>query len=255
VTLPPIPLPADRRIALRVTPAAARALRRGHPWLFADALIKQSHEGQPGDLAVIFDSKRKFLAIGLYDPTSTIRVRVLQHHKPVIIDQHWIAEKISAAKHIRTNLPENTNAYRLLNGENDGLPGLVIDRYAESLVIKLYTPAWIPYLSLLIPILKDLLNPKRIVLRLSRAMLRNPEFLHHLKDGVLIYGTPIEAPVLFLENGITFEANLIRGQKTGFFLDQHRWFFRLCGPRRSQSSDQCRHKPTGFRYIPEQFCP
>ncbi len=167
MTLPIIPLPADRRIALRVTPAAERALRKGHPWLFANALIKQSHEGQPGDLAVIFDSQRKFLAIGLYDPTSTIRVRVLQHHKPVLIDQLWIADKIAAAIKIRTNLPENTNAYRLINGENDGLPGMVIDRYAEFLVIKLYTPAWIPYLSLLISILKDLLRPNRVILRLS----------------------------------------------------------------------------------------
>ena len=137
INLPPIPKPADRRIALRVTPAAERALRQGHPWLFANALTRQSHEGQPGDLAVIFDHQRKFIAIGLYDPTSIIRVRILQHHKPVTIDQQWLAEKISAAAKIRAGLPENTNAYRLINGENDYLPGLVIDRYAQSLVIKI----------------------------------------------------------------------------------------------------------------------
>ena len=220
INLPPIPNPSDRRIALRVTPAAERALRHGHPWVFANALTRQSQEGQPGDLAVVFDRQRKFIAIGLYDPTSIIRVRILQHHKPVTIDQQWLAEKISVAAKMRAGLPENTNAYRFINGENDCLPGLVIDRYAQSLVIKLYTLAWIPYLAMLIPILRNLLNPIRIVLRLNRDMLHYPEFLHKLKDGALIYGTPVDGPVLFLENGITFEADLKNGQKTGFFLDQ-----------------------------------
>jgi 23S rRNA (cytosine1962-C5)-methyltransferase len=66
------PTPSGKRIALRVTPSAERALRRGHPWLFADAITRQSHEGQPGDLAVIFDRNRNFIAIGLYEPTSSI---------------------------------------------------------------------------------------------------------------------------------------------------------------------------------------
>lgn len=215
-----IPLPAEKRIALRVTQPAARALRKGHPWLFEDAIRKQSHDGQPGDLAVIFDDQRNFLAIGLYDPTSIIRVRVLQHRKPAKINQHWFTRKIENAIKIRAALPTNTNGYRLIHGENDLLPGLVIDRYHKSLVIKLYTSAWIPYLSILVSILQDLLTPKRIILRLARRVARQPQFLHQLEDGSLIYGTPLEGPVLFLENGITFEADLFHGQKTGFFLDQ-----------------------------------
>ena len=83
-------IPTGKRIAVRVTPAAERALQQGHPWLFADAITRQSHQGQPGDLAVIFDRNRNFLAIGLYDPTSVIRVRILQHHQPVLIDQKMI---------------------------------------------------------------------------------------------------------------------------------------------------------------------
>jgi len=218
--LPPIPSPNNRRIALRITATAERSIRQGHPWLYENAITKQSHDGKPGDLAVIFDSQRRFLAIGLYDPTSMIRVRVLHHYKPTIIDRSWFAQKIKAAARIRTALPSNTNGYRLLHGENDGLPGLVIDRYAGSLVMKLYTPAWIPHLSLLISILLELLNPTRIVLRLGRGMQRYPEYLYQLTDGVLLFGTPLDGPVLFLENGIIFEADLIFGQKTGFFLDQ-----------------------------------
>ena len=70
-----IPRPAERRLALHVTPAALAALRGGHPWLFDQAVVGQSGEGQPGDLAVIFDDRRRFAAVGLYDPTSPIRVR------------------------------------------------------------------------------------------------------------------------------------------------------------------------------------
>ena len=203
-----------------MNPSAERALRREHPWLFADSITSQSHAGQPGDLAVIFDSRRQFLAIGLYDPSSPIRVRVLQHHKPVRVDRLFFANKLNIAIQIRAGLPANTNGYRLAHGENDGLPGFVVDRYDQSLVIKLYSPAWIPYLSELVNILQELLAPKRIILRLGRQMMRMPEFLYQLEDGSVIYGTQPKKPVLFIENGITFEADLIHGQKTGFFLDQ-----------------------------------
>jgi 23S rRNA (cytosine1962-C5)-methyltransferase len=220
IHLPSIPPASERRIALRVTGSAEHALRKEHPWLFANAITRQSHEGRPGDLAVIFDNQRKFLAIGLYDPTSPIRVRVLQHRKPSKIDQSWFAAKIAAAIQIREDLPSNTNAYRLVHGENDRLPGIVIDRYAQSLVLKIYTPAWIPYLDNLNHILNDMLRPERIILRLGRGTQRYPQFLYNLDDGTTIYGSHPDEPVLFLENGITFEADLVRGQKTGFFLDQ-----------------------------------
>ena len=220
INLNRIPKPADKRIALRVNPSAERALRRGHPWLFADSITFQSHTGQPGNLAVIFDSKRQFLAIGLFDPSSIIRVRVLHHFKPTQIDRSFFTNKLSSATQIRASLPDNTTGYRLIHGENDGLPGLVVDRYDQSLVMKLYSSAWIPYLSELVGILQDLLTPNRIVLRLGRQLIHAPQYLYQLEDGAVIYGTQPKGPELFLENGITFEADLIHGQKTGFFLDQ-----------------------------------
>jgi 23S rRNA (cytosine1962-C5)-methyltransferase len=147
-------------------------------------------------------------------------VRILQHHKPAEIDQTWFQTKICAAAEIRAALAEDTNGYRLIHGENDGLPGLVLDRYHHSLVMKLYTPGWIPYLPMLIAILNDLLAPERIILRLSRGVRQYPEYLHQLEDGDVILGSLPQGSVLFLENGITFEADLLHGQKTGFFLDQ-----------------------------------
>jgi len=220
VDLSRIPAPAKRRIALRVSPAAERALRQRHPWLFTDSIEHQSHQGQPGDLAVIFDRQRKFLAIGLYDPTSVIRVRILQHGKPAQINQAWFHKKIDSAGQIREALTEGTTGYRLIHGENDGLPGLVVDRYAQSLVIKVYTLAWIHHLSDLLPPLLDLKNPARVILRLGRDAARHLQHLYGLENGSTLIGTPPKEPVLFLENGITFEADLLNGQKTGFFLDQ-----------------------------------
>ena len=219
-TLSQIPVPIDKRIAIRVSAQAERALRQGHPWIFDQAITEQSHAGSPGDLAVIFDNKRRFLAVGLYDPSSSIRVRILQHRRPAIINVDWFQEKVSAAENLRKSLPPETNGYRLVHGENDGLPGLIIDRYAETLVLKLYTPAWIPHLNGLCSALVQIYPNKNIILRLNRSLVKQDEFLFGLKDGMTLAGTTHEDLILFQENSLTFECDPIHGQKTGFFLDQ-----------------------------------
>ncbi len=218
-----IPPPSQRRIALRVTPEAQRALRQGHPWLFDQAIAQQSHAGAPGDLAVVFDDYRRFLAIGLYDPASPLRVRILQHGEPAAIDDAWLAERITAAAARRAALPATgTTGYRLIHGENDGLPGLVVDRYEDTLVLKLYTAAWVPWLSRLLPALAAVQPAGRVVLRLSRELLNRPEHLYGLEEGLLTGAGFDGSPglVQFSENGLRFEADVLRGQKTGFFLDQ-----------------------------------
>ena len=220
-----LPSPAAKRIALRVSAPAERALRQGHPWIFDQAITEQSHEGAPGDLAVIFDNKRRFVAIGLYDPTSSIRVRVLQHRQPATIDAVWFQSKLITANQLRKPLTEQpaefiTNGYRLVHGENDGLPGLVVDRYAETLVIKIYSPAWIPHLREFCSALLQTNPAERLMLRLSRSLKKQSEFLYGLEDGTTLAGLPPAGLILFQENGLTFECDPIHGQKTGFFLDQ-----------------------------------
>lgn len=216
-----LPKPTDRRIALHVSRDAERALRSGHPWLFDNSIERQSHPGKPGDLAVVFDQKRRFLAIGLYDPTSSLRLRVLQEGTPATIDQSWFHTRLTVAAQRRMPLLDgHTTGYRLVHGENDGLPGLVIDRYAQTLVFKLYTPAWIPHLADLLPALLAVQPAQRLVLRLSRSLQKAPEHLYGLTDGMVLVGPPLVGPVLFLEHGLHFEADPIHGQKTGFFLDQ-----------------------------------
>jgi 23S rRNA (cytosine1962-C5)-methyltransferase len=219
--LPELPKPAAKRIALRVAAPAERALRQGHPWVFDQSIMEQSHSGVPGDLAVIFDSKRRFMAIGLYDPTSPIRVRILQKGKPATLDQNWFQDKIKAAATLREPLKkQDTNGYRLVHGENDGLPGLVVDRYAGTMVIKLYTPAWVPHLKEVCSALAGIHPFERSILRLSRSLNKQTKYLHGLTDGMTLSGQTPEDLLLFKENGLTFECDPINGQKTGFFLDQ-----------------------------------
>jgi 23S rRNA (cytosine1962-C5)-methyltransferase len=225
ISLSHLPGPGPKRIALRISAPAERALKQGHPWVFDQAIIEQSHAGSPGDLAVIFDDKRRFLAIGLYDPTSSIRVRILQSRQPAAIDAGWFKTRLAAAASLRAPLREQpeekaTTGYRLVHGENDGLPGLVIDRYADTLVIKLYTPAWIPHLKAVCSALAEINLAERVILRLSRSLMKQIENLWGLSDGLVLAGPPLTGPVLFQENGLVFEADPINGQKTGFFLDQ-----------------------------------
>ena len=221
LSLSDLPSPSTKRIALRVSPPAERALRQGHPWLFEQSITNISHAGAPGDLAVIFDGKRRFQAIGLYDPVSPIRVRILQARKPAIIDADWFRNKLAVAARLREPLDEmNTTGYRLVNGENDGLPGLVVDRYADTLVLKLYTPAWIPHLKDFCDALEQVIPAKHLVLRLNRSTQKQTSLLYGLEDGMSLTLQPPPKLVLFKENGLIFEADPINGQKTGFFLDQ-----------------------------------
>ncbi len=216
-----LPRPAERNIAVHVTPAAERAIRSGHPWLFDQSIRRLSRHGRSGDLAVIFDRKDRFLAVGLYDPDSPIRVRILQQGTPAAISRAWFEQQIATSvTKRRPLLTDQTNGCRLIHGENDGLPGLVLDRYADTCVIKLYTTAWLPHLPNVLTALHDTVKPERLVLRLSRGLQADPDQLHGLSDGLLLWGPPLDGPVLFRENGLTFAVDVVAGQKTGFFLDQ-----------------------------------
>ena len=129
-----LPAPADRRIAVRVTPDALRQVRAGHPWIYASSITSMSHDGSAGDLAVVFDADRRFAAIGLFDPDSPVRIKVLHRGKPVPIDAAWWAARARAAAELRRSLADSaaTTAYRCINGEGDGFPGLVLDRYGDG---------------------------------------------------------------------------------------------------------------------------
>ena len=208
------------RLRVRVTAAAESAVRSGHPWIFAESIRELNREGGIGELAVVYDRRDRFLAIGLFDPESVLRIRVLHTGKPIQIDELWWESRLKAALANRDGiLTKQTTACRLINGESDGWPGLVIDRYERVLVLKLYTAAWFPRMELLKKLIVDWLAPEKVVLRLSRNV--RPSFASAgYSDGAVLLGESIRGPVVFRETGILFEADVLAGQKTGFFLDQ-----------------------------------
>jgi 23S rRNA (cytosine1962-C5)-methyltransferase len=219
--IPELPGPSVRRLAVRLHPGAERAVRAGHPWVYAEGIQRLRHDGKAGDLAVVFDGSDRFLAIGLYDPHSPIRIRVLHQGGPATIDRDWFGARIVDAWSRRAPLlQQDTTGFRVVNGESDGFPGLVVDRYAESAVVKLYSTAWIPHLRDVLTVLLQTVGPERVVLRMSRAVQGVGQDRHGLAEGQVLHGPPPAGPVLFRENGLVFEADLVRGQKTGFFLDQ-----------------------------------
>src|SRR4051812_45172971 len=196
-------------------------VRWGHPWLFADSIVEQNRTGETGELAVIYDRKNNFLAAGFFDPDSIIRVRILHLGKPTTIDPAWWSANLERAVAERLALfDEQTTGFRWINGESDGWPGLVLDRYDSTLVVKLYTAAWLPRLNEITELIGERLRPERIVLRLSRNIQQKAFATWHKKDGEIVQGPALDQPVIFLETGLRFEADVLRGQKTGFFLDQ-----------------------------------
>lgn len=216
-----VPAPNERRLAVHLHPAAERAVRHGHPWVFDQSIRQVSFVGEAGDLAVIFDRKRRFLAIGLYDPASPLRVRVLQAGQSAPIDGDWFARRVAAAIAHRAPLASaQTTGYRLIHGENDGLPGLVVDRYAQTLVLKLYAAGWVRHLRVVIPALLAHFPRARVVLRLSRAVQAQSAALFGLQDGQVLHGQADVGEVVFRENGLLFAADVRQGHKTGFYLDQ-----------------------------------
>ena len=212
---------AATRLRLRITATAESAVRSGHPWVFSDSVHESNRAGQTGELAVIYDRKDRFLAVGLFDPDSPIRVRILHAGKPQTIDRAWWQARLEQSlAHRRDLFDAQTTGYRLIHGESDGWPGLVLDRYDSTLVLKLYTAAWLPRLDDTLALLKENVPGERIVLRLSRNIQAAAETQFQHSDGQVLHGLPPTGPVVFLESGLRFEADVVRGQKTGFFLDQ-----------------------------------
>jgi len=205
-------------IAIKLRPAAEKIVKQGHPWIFSESIDKINKEGKAGDLAVLFDQRNnKVFGIGLYDPDSPIRIKVIHLGGPLKIDEGFFRKKISNAYQVRKPLLEtNTNAYRLIFGENDELPGLIVDIYNNVGVVKAYSAIWLPYLNTLVPILAEISQVDSLILRLSRNLQKVDS---GFKEGDILFGSLDNPSVHFKEYGVNFQADLLLGHKTGFFLD------------------------------------
>lgn len=208
-------------LKIEVSKTLQGKIRKGYPWVFHYQVKNKNISGNAGDIAVIYDSDNRFLAAGLYDPFSDICFRALQTKTPRDIDEDFFRERFQNALTLRAELPnQKTTGYRVLNGENDGFPGLVADRYGDTAAVKVYTAAWFVHLDTLIPVIREELPVNRAVLLMSGHVQRTLPDSCGYGDGDILFGSPLEGSVRFLENGLSFEADVLQGQKTGFFLDQ-----------------------------------
>ena len=194
-----------------------RPVLNGHPWIFSGAI--ERIEGAPNDVGVadVFDCKKNWLARGLYNAKSQIRVRVLTWHKEEI-DGDFFARRLSQAFAFRQrHLSGSSNAYRVVNGEGDFLPGLIVDRYADFLVCQFFTAGMAMFKDDILDALSviDLIEG---IFERSEGRVGDEEGLEP-SVGVLSGEAPPET-ITIEENGFKFLIDVRRGQKTGYFLDQ-----------------------------------
>ena len=209
-----------KRLAVKLNSKGEQFVLQGHPWVFSNNINKINEDANSGDLTVIFSkNKNRVVGLGLYDASSPIRIKMLHSsHEKAEINAVFFQKKIKEAYNRRRPLLKtNTNSYRLLFGENDGFPGLIADVYASVLVVKIYSEIWLPYLETIIPSLQQASDAETVVIRLSRSLEKSK--LHSLKNGEVVFGNLENEVVEFVEHGVNFSANVIKGHKTGYFLD------------------------------------
>lgn len=209
-----------KRLAIKLNAKGEQYVVKGHPWVFSNSIVKINDDANTGDLAIIFSkNKNKVIGIGLYDAESPIRIKVIHNAETKVeVNADFFHHKIEEAYKKRSELLQtHTNSYRLLFGENDGFPGLIADVYDNVLVVKLYSEIWLPYLEDILKSLQQISKAETIVMRLSRS-LQNSNNLE-IKDGEVVYGVLKNEVVQFIEHGVNFSANVIKGHKTGYFLD------------------------------------
>ncbi len=199
---------------VHLKPKEDRRIRRGHPWVFSNELREVPTDCSPGELVDVLDASGDFVGRGYINPRTLIAVRILSRRREEI-DGEFFRSKIAAAHTLRTRLGFG-DSFRAVFSEGDGLPGLIVDKYSDTLVVQSSTAGIDRMLDAIIPALKDEYSPGAIVLK-NDAASRGIEGLVLEKRVVL---GDVAGPVAFEEAGVIYRADVLEGQKTGFFFDQ-----------------------------------
>jgi 23S rRNA (cytosine1962-C5)-methyltransferase len=194
-----------------------RPLLRRHPWVYSNAIERVDGKIYPGATVQVLSHEGKFIAKGLYSPTSQIRVRVLTWDEGKTIDHAFFKERISKALVHRAQWVKNTNAIRLIFGESDGLPGLVVDQYADTLVCQFLFVGMEHWKEAIVQALVQQTGCKTIVERSDAAVRAREGLEPHI--GAL-FGQMPEAPINVNECGVLYSVDVVHGHKTGFYIDQ-----------------------------------
>jgi 23S rRNA (cytosine1962-C5)-methyltransferase len=207
------------RIRIVLKSGKEQSVRRYHPWIFSGAIKKIYGNPVEGDPVDVYDNKDTFLAVGHYQPGS-IAVRIISF-KQVNPDIDFFREMIRKAIDFRKSIgiisDPDLNVYRLIHGEGDGLPGLIVDYYNGVAVMQLHSVGFHRIRKEIVSILTDLMKDQ-----ISAVYDKSESTLPHMSgvNGVneFLYGN--SGPVIVTENGYKFKIDWTTGQKTGFFIDQ-----------------------------------
>lgn len=201
-------------VVLRLNRDLVRLIKRGHPWVYADAL-RELPAAPAGSPAILLDNRKgQPVGLGFFDPECPVALRICETDTDLKLDDRWVERRLRSAIAARRQLISSgeTTGYRLINGEGDQLPGLVVDVYDSTAVLKLDGdgPAGFWRAGEIGHWLATELGLTCVYERLKERG----------AAGRPLVGSAPAGPVEFRENGLRFTADVVRGQKTGFFLDQ-----------------------------------
>lgn len=208
----------DERKSINLKRKVGRRAERGHLWVFSNEVETIQGDPKPGDEVAIYGGKGQFLGMGLVSQSSMIRARIYSRTRDERCDAALIRRRIERAIAYRRATLGEAHSYRLIHSEADGLPGLIIDVFGDQAVIQISTCAMDMRREGIVAALCDLLHPGAIIER-SDVPYRKVEGLSERKE--VIFGEAVN-PCLVHENGVRIYADLLEGQKTGYFLDQVR---------------------------------
>jgi 23S rRNA (cytosine1962-C5)-methyltransferase len=203
--------------SITLKPGREKSLLRRHPWIFSGAIAGVDGNPASGETLDILGANGQFLARAAYSPNSQIRARVWTFEKLELIDADFFRRRIHTAHVARTLLKGDADAFRLVHAESDGLPGLIVDCYADTLVVQCLSAGMEFWKETIADILLEETGLTKIYER-SDADVRELEGLSP-RVGIL-RGTIDRSPLAITEHGLKFNVNIAEGHKTGFYLDQ-----------------------------------
>ncbi len=205
------------RVVLKAQKARTFASR--HPWVLDKAIDRIEAPVSDADEVDLVTHRGKFVARGIFNSQSRIRVRLYTWDRDERLDEAFWRRRLGAAIALRRLIgyDDPQGAARLVFSEGDGLSGLVVDRYADYLAVQVTSLGIARRLDEIVALLVDLARPQGVVLRTEKGMNRAEGI--ELHDG-LRWGRAPEGPAVVVENGLRWQVDLVEGQKTGFYLDQ-----------------------------------
>lgn len=211
--------PAQARVVLK--PRKARPFFGRHPWVLDSAIERVEGDPADGDVAELFSDRGQWIARGIYNSQSRIRLRLYTWQADQSLDSAFWRRRIEAALALRSELFASSarRAMRLVYSEGDGLSGLVVDRYGDYLVVQVTALAIAKRMDIVMDALVDLLQPRGVLVRCDREIARLEGLAAILAEDVARGERP-DGPVFIEEHGLRYGVDLVSGQKTGFYFDQ-----------------------------------